>query len=121
VDSLCSDSMRYFHFVVIPQSGCGEQGFPSAHPYLSHILHVLNAVNNQRALDLRIASVSELGLVWVIWVRILETAVREVRAGKNRVRGVRIPTAVRCVIYLSRSAMVVNKSPRAQVQFAIDC
>jgi hypothetical protein len=55
----------------------------------------------------------------VIWGRIPETGlreVREVRAGKNRVRGVRIPTAVRCVI---QSAMVENKSPRAHVQSAI--
>jgi hypothetical protein len=45
-------------FVTHTTIGCGEQGFPSAQPYLSHIL---NAVNSQRALGLKVASRFALG------------------------------------------------------------
>jgi hypothetical protein len=53
--TLYSFSLLYLVHTTI---GCGEQGFPSAQPYLGHIL---NAVNNQRALGLKLASVSVLG------------------------------------------------------------
>ena len=57
--------------------GCGKQGFPSAQPYLSHIL---NVVNNQRTLDLEVASVS----------------VFRVKAGENRAKEMRTPTVMCC-------------------------
>jgi hypothetical protein len=56
--NLSSLSFSQVWYRVHTTIGCGKQGFPSAHPSLSHIL---NAVNSQRALYLAMASVSELG------------------------------------------------------------